>query len=117
MEPLGITPVFVMNGAEAVAAVQAQPFDIVLMDANMPVMDGTTAVRRIRALPGPVAALAIYMVTANVFEEDRARYTEAGADGILPKPIVVADLFSLLMQPRTGRGADGDEGAVHRRQA
>ena len=59
---------------EAIAAMQAQPFDLVLMDANMPVMDGVTAVRQIRALAAPTADIPIHMVTANVFDEDRDRY-------------------------------------------
>jgi signal transduction histidine kinase len=99
LQPLGLEPAFVDNGAEALAAAQALPFDLILMDANMPVMDGTTAVRRIRALPGPVGQTPIHMVTANVFDEDRERYFAAGADGILAKPIVVAELYALLTGP------------------
>src|ERR1700761_6339552 len=99
LQMVGLTPTFVMNGAEAVAAVRAQSFDLILMDANMPVMDGVTAVRQIRALAGPAADTPIHMVTANVFEEDRDRYFLAGADGVLAKPIVVADLYALLAAP------------------
>ena len=106
LQPLGITPTFVMNGAEAVAAVQAQSFDLILMDANMPVMDGVSAVRQIRALAGPTADMPIHMVTANVFEEDRDRYFLAGADGVLAKPIVVADLYALLTAPLVAQRSD-----------
>jgi signal transduction histidine kinase len=97
LAPAGVEPVFVENGEEAVAAAQAQPFDLILMDANMPVMDGVGALRRIRALPAPASQVPIHMVTANVFEEDRQRYREAGADGVLAKPIVAAELYALLM--------------------
>ena len=109
LQPLGLTPTFVGNGLEALEAVQAEPFDLILMDANMPVMDGATAVRRIRALPDPVARTPIHMVTANVFEEDREAYLAAGADGVLAKPIVVAELYAVLAEyskahePDTGR--------------
>jgi signal transduction histidine kinase len=109
LQPLDLAPTFVANGAEALAAVQAGPFDLILMDANMPVMDGAAAVARIRALPGPVAETPIHMVTANVFEEDVDRYFAAGADGILAKPIVVAELYALLTRPASAlrRGPGG----------
>jgi len=109
LQPLDLAPTFVANGADALEAVQAESFDLILMDANMPVMDGATAVRRIRALTGPAAGTPIHMVTANVFEEDCEGYFAAGADGILAKPIVVAELYAVLAacasahQPKTGR--------------
>ena len=96
LEPAGIDPVFVEDGEQAVAAVKSQPFDVVLMDANMPRMDGITALRRIRALPGPVSRTPVHMLTANVFDDDRQRYLEAGADGVIAKPIVVGDLYAIL---------------------
>ncbi len=96
LRPLGLTPTFVGNGLEALEAVRAEAFDLILMDANMPVMDGATAARAIRALPQPVAHTPIHMVTANVFEEDRAGYLAAGADGVLAKPVVVAELYALI---------------------
>jgi signal transduction histidine kinase/CheY-like chemotaxis protein len=96
LQPAGLEPVFVENGLEAVTAAQSEPFDLILMDANMPQMDGIAALRQIRALPGPAARVPIHMVTANVFDEDRARYREAGADGVLAKPIVVSELYALL---------------------
>jgi CheY-like chemotaxis protein len=103
MQPLGLTPTFVSNGAEALAAVETEAFDLILMDANMPVMDGATAVARIRALGGPASETPIHMVTANVFEEDIERYFAAGADGVLAKPIMAAELYALLMAPAGAR--------------
>jgi two-component system, sensor histidine kinase len=79
--------VFAADGAAALAMVQQQPFDLVLMDVQMPVMDGVEATRRIRALPGAVARIPIIGVTANVMSQEQARYLEAGMDECLMKPI------------------------------
>jgi len=96
LEPAGVVPVFAEDGAQALAAARAQPFDLILMDANMPVMDGAEATRRIRALPGPAGRIPIHMLTANVFDEDRRRYLDAGVDSVIAKPIVVEDLYAVL---------------------
>ncbi len=91
---------FVENGREAVEAVAASAYDLVLMDVNMPVMDGVSALQAIRELPGPEARTSVHMVTANVFEEDVRRYMDAGADGVLKKPIDVRELFALMERSR-----------------
>ena len=96
LEPLSVTLTLVENGREAVEAMASEAFDIVLMDANMPVMNGLDALRAIRASGGPAAATPIWMLTANVFEEDVARYRNAGADGVVRKPIDLAELFGAL---------------------
>lgn len=98
LEPLSVTLTLVENGREAVEAMAREAFDIVLMDANMPVMDGLDALRAIRAAGGPGAATPIWMLTANVFEEDVARYRNAGADGVVRKPIDLAELFAALSE-------------------
>jgi len=83
------------DGAEAVEAVQRDRYDVVLMDMQMPVMDGLTATRRIRALNDrQIASIPIIAMTANVLPEQIARCREAGMDDHLGKPI---DL-SLLLQ-------------------
>ena len=87
LQPGGHHVAFAHNGTEAVAAAQAQPFDLVLMDAMMPGMDGPAATARIRALPGPVARLPIIALTANAMVGDRERYLAAGMDGYVSKPI------------------------------
>ncbi len=92
LQPGGHRVVFAHNGAEAVAAVQEHGFDLVLMDAMMPGMDGPTATARIRALPGPVARLPIIALTANAMVGDRERYMAAGMDGYVSKPIDRHDL-------------------------
>jgi CheY-like chemotaxis protein len=78
-------------------------FDLVLMDVNMPVMDGAGALKAIRALRGRQADTPVHMVTANVFEEDVQRYLEAGADGVLKKPIDVRELFALIAHATASR--------------
>jgi CheY-like chemotaxis protein len=104
LEPLGVAVCFVENGREAVEAVAASAYDLVLMDVNMPVMDGVSALQAIRQLPGPEARTPVHMVTANVFEEDVRRYLDAGADGVLKKPIDVRELFALMRRSRQASG-------------
>jgi len=79
--------VFAHDGAEALAAVQREPFDMVLMDVQMPVMDGVEATRRIRALTSEVRHIPIIGLTANVMSQDQASYLGAGMDECLTKPI------------------------------
>ncbi|MGZ3279908.1 MAG: response regulator [Caulobacteraceae bacterium] len=105
LEPTGLTVTFVENGREAVEAVSTTAYDLVLMDVQMPVLDGVGALEAIRALPGAQARTPVHMVTANVFEEDVRRYLQAGADGVLKKPIDVRELFALVERARSGTAA------------
>ena len=88
------------NGEVAVEKVStAAPgsYDLVLMDVQMPVMDGYTATRKIRALDDPARAkLPILAMTANAFDEDRRNALESGMNGFLSKPIVIDDLVQEL---------------------
>ena len=88
------------NGAVAVEKIRTSDpgrYDLVLMDVQMPVMDGCTATRRIRALEDPVrAAIPIVAMTANVFEEERKRAFDCGMNGFLSKPIVIEELVDAL---------------------
>ena len=88
------------NGAVAVEKIcTSDPgrYDLVLMDVQMPVMDGCTATQRIRALEDPVrAAVPIVAMTANVFEEERKRAFDCGMNGFLSKPIVIEELIDAL---------------------
>jgi PAS domain S-box-containing protein len=79
--------VVVGNGAEALAAVQQPSFDLVLMDMQMPVMDGIEATRRIRALDGAVGNIPIVALSANVLAEQIASCRAAGMNDHLAKPI------------------------------
>ena len=96
LEPVGVVVSFVENGLEALDALRTGAFDLVLMDVNMPLMDGVSALAAIRALPGAAARTPVHMLTANVFEEDVQRYLAAGADGVLRKPLDVRELFALV---------------------
>ncbi|WP_232630553.1 GAF domain-containing hybrid sensor histidine kinase/response regulator [Methylobacterium sp. Leaf118] len=74
------------SGAEAIQAVTATPYDLVLMDIQMPGMDGMTATRRIRALGGAAAAVPIVAMTANVLPHQMAEYLAVGMQGHVGKP-------------------------------
>ena len=88
------------NGAEAVEKVKnSKPgnYDLVLMDVQMPVMNGYEATRQIRALDDPdLAGITILAMTANAFDEDRKEALECGMDGFLSKPIVIEELIDAL---------------------
>ena len=91
---------------DALAAAEPGHFDVVLMDVQMPVMDGFEATRAIRALDDPVrAAVPIVAVTANVFVEDVQVALDAGMDAHLPKPLDVPMLVDVLGELLDGRGA------------
>ena len=88
------------NGAVAVEKVRTSApgrYDLVLMDVQMPVMDGYTATRQIRALEDPaLAGIPILAMTANAFDEDRRNALASGMNGFLSKPIIVGDLVQEL---------------------
>lgn len=95
--------VFAQNGAEAVEWARRTHFDIILMDVQMPVMDGLEATRQIRALSGPSQYTPIVALTANVLEGERQRYLEAGMDVCVPKPIDWNILNRTIAQYVTGQ--------------
>ncbi|MDP3244077.1 MAG: ATP-binding protein, partial [bacterium] len=94
----GLQPVIVEDGAEALAAWQNQSWDVILMDIQMPVMDGPTAVRAIRAEEAKSgrARTPILALTANAMTHQAEEYLTAGMDGLIPKPIRVEELFAAL---------------------
>ena len=98
LETFGATVDVVADGVEAVAAVQRQPYALVLMDMEMPVLGGLDAARRIRALAGPAAAVPIVALTANVYPEQLARCREAGMDDHLTKPFAADDLAAKALR-------------------
>ncbi len=77
----------VENGREALEAVQARAYDLVLMDVSMPEMDGLDATRAIRALPGDVSRVPIIAMTAHAMESDREKCLQSGMNDYVPKPV------------------------------
>ena len=101
LQKMGHTVEVAGNGRIALEAVTAREFDVVLMDMQMPEMDGETATRAIRALPAPRNRLPIIALTANAMKEHRDRYMAAGVDDVLSKPIEWDALRAALDAPRT----------------
>ena len=100
LEEYGFSMETAENGAQAVemvAASKAGYYDLILMDIQMPVMDGYEATRRIRALKDPhLADIVILAMTANAFEEDKQEAIENGMNGFLTKPIDIKQLLEEL---------------------
>ncbi|MEV6348220.1 ATP-binding protein [Actinoplanes sp. NPDC051851] len=86
----------VADGAAAVEAVHRARYDLVLMDVQMPVLDGLAATERLRSAPPPHGAPRIVALTANAMVDDQAAAQRAGMDGFLAKPIHEADLDTVL---------------------
>jgi signal transduction histidine kinase/CheY-like chemotaxis protein/HPt (histidine-containing phosphotransfer) domain-containing protein len=87
----------VNDGEEAIAAVRQGGFDVVLMDIQMPVLDGVGAMQRIRAMPEPICSIPILALTADAIAGAADRYIEAGMDAYLSKPITPAALQAALI--------------------
>jgi len=97
LEPFDIDIEMAENGVEAIEAFMRSDYDLVLMDVQMPIMDGLTAATRIRELEGAAGVrLPIIAMTANVLPEQVARCLEAGMDGHLGKPISPAALLEII---------------------
>ena len=96
--------VSVENGAQAVEAFKADPFDVVLMDLQMPVMDGVSAIREIRSLEVAEgrAPTPILVVSANAMSEHVAASREAGADAHIAKPVRPHDLLNAIERSVAG---------------
>lgn len=99
------------DGALAVAAVADTAYDLVLMDVQMPGMDGVTATRAIRASPGPQSRVPIVAMTANVFPEQVRAFHDAGMDGHIGKPLNRAQLHATVAL-WAGRDRDADVGTA-----
>ena len=94
-----------VNAAQALAQLQDGRVDLILMDINMPMIDGYTLTGRIRSMPA-YATVPIIAVTANALQGDRERSLRAGCDGYIQKPIDIDTLASQLARfiPRRIRG-------------
>ena len=98
--------VVVENGREAVEAVQESGFDIVLMDVQMPEMDGPTATKEIRRLPKPASEICIIALTANAMAGHREEYLSVGMDDYVTKPIDPRQLFAAMARVTKDRPTD-----------
>jgi two-component system, sensor histidine kinase len=98
LAPAGITPTLVENGKDALAAWEHQTWDIVLMDIQMPEMNGIEATRAIRMRERDTGRMRtpIVAVTANAMTHQLAEYEAAGMDGVVAKPVEIANLFQAM---------------------
>ena len=99
------------DGRLAVEAAQTQPFDLIIMDVNMPVMDGLTATRLIREGGGANAETPIVVLSASARKEDHQAGLNAGADAYLTKPIDFGALAEMMCRVPGGREAVGRSGS------
>ena len=99
LRALGADGDAVVDGAQAVEQVQAGAYDVVLLDHEMPGVDGPTAARRIRDLGGRAGRLPIWALTGRVSADDVRRCTDAGMDGVLAKPLDLDALAQALTAP------------------
>ena len=97
----------VENGKEALAAIQKAHYDVVLMDCQMPEMDGYEATREIRRLPAPACNIPVIALTANAMVGDRERCLDAGMDGYIPKPVNAKSVAEAIERWIGGRGGEG----------
>lgn len=110
LDRLGHRVTVAVNGADAVQRLSERPFDLVLMDCMMPVMDGYDAARSIRSSDSAAAAVPIVALTANALAEDRSRAVDAGMDDYLAKPVTLESLEAVLARCRPGQGLVAAEG-------
>ena len=108
---VGLEPVLVGNGQEAVAAWERGVWDLILMDVQMPVMDGTAAAREIRRREAETGrpATPIIAVTANAMDHQVEAYLAAGMDGFVAKPIQIAQLFEAIAAVAQGEAETSPE--------
>lgn len=115
---MGVDVTMVENGAEVVTAWQAAPFDLLLLDISMPVMDGVAALREIRAAQGDAPRVPAIAVTANAMKHQVEAYRAAGFDGHVAKPFRREDLAGAIaaaLEPAGPGGAAPGKTASSRR--
>src|SRR5262249_38096250 len=100
LRPFNMRIVEAVNGAQALEILGREPFDIVLLDMHMPVMDGPTAIRKIRASGEAWADIPVIALTADAMSGDRERYLAMGMNGYLSKPLSERDLLAEIARVR-----------------
>ena len=96
LEKIGHRTDIACNGVEAIKAVKTMPFDLILMDVNMPVMSGLEATRLIHGMQGDRGQIPILALTANAMKGDRERFLAAGMSDYVSKPLDRNKLISAI---------------------
>ncbi len=108
LEKQGHQVIVASNGNEGISAFRRESFDLILMDVQMPELDGLSATRAIRALENGVSRRTpVLMLTANAMKGDRERCMQAGADGYLTKPLEAGQLFTTIAEMTERAGVNG----------
>ena len=102
LAPLNCQFDIVSNGLEAVAAINRSTYDLILMDVQMPEMDGVEATKQIRTLAGPDGQIPIIAMTANAMQGDREKFLEAGMTDYVSKPVDQRELLGTIARRATG---------------
>ncbi len=118
LESLGASVVLAADGAEALEIVAREPFDVMLVDIEMPRVSGIEVIRTVRELSGPIAEVPMIALTAYVMREHRAAIDAAGADGVIAKPILSIEQFGadirrfMQRRPDAASAEDGRTGSA-----
>ena len=108
LEASGAQVVIAKNGSEVLDRLKQKRFDCVLMDVQMPEMDGIQATEKIRKLSDPtLSSIPIIAITANCLPDDLLKYEQVGMDDYIPKPIVEAHLLDAILSMTSIRKEDG----------
>jgi len=112
LESLGASVLLAEDGAEALEIVAREPFDVMLVDIEMPRVSGIEVLRTVRGYSGPIAEVPMIALTAYVMREHRAAIDAAGADGVIAKPILSIEQFGAdirrFMRRRSNAAVTGD---------
>lgn len=92
----GLSPDLALNGQEAVDAVKSKKYDLILMDCQMPILDGYEATRQIREYEDPTKHTPIVAMTANALAKDEEKCREAGMDDYISKPVNIENLLNII---------------------
>lgn len=98
LEKMGCKVTFCENGQLGVEAAEREMFDLILMDVHMPIMDGLTATRTIRAMPGPIAQVPIIVLSADVMNDAKEKALAAGVNDFVSKPVQASQLQAVMQK-------------------